>query len=419
MRAAIVSIGDELLIGQVIDTNSTFIGKTLESIGCVVEEKTTIADTVEAITGTMRRYQNKVDLVVFTGGLGPTKDDVTKKTFAYYFDDELVMNDEVYAHVKNLIEAYYKRPISEMNRQQALVPSKATILFNDLGTAPGMLMQKERTTFVSFPGVPYEMKPLVTDKLVPYIKTHFDLEAIVHTTVLTYGVGESLLAEKIEAWEDSLALMNIKLAYLPQLGMVRLRLSKKGRDLSIIQSEINQKIDELAQLIPKYFIGVSEASSLLEEVIGLLKSKKITIATAESCTGGNIAQQLSSFAGASAYFKGSAITYATQSKVDVLGVQASTIAIHSVVSEQVAQEMAEGVRKLYNADIGLSTTGNAGPDKGDSDQEVGTVCLAIATAKGTQSYTFVFPQPRHRVIESTVKKAWMLLYQQINEVQES
>lgn len=410
MKAAIVTIGDELLIGQVVDTNSVYIARQLEGIGCTIVEKVAVADTVEAITGTLQRYQNKVDLVVLTGGLGPTKDDVTKKTFASYFNDELELNEEVYAHVKRLIENFYQRPITEMNRQQAFVPSKCKVLFNDVGTAPGMLMVKEQTSFISLPGVPFEMRFLIDHKVVPYILEVFKLESIVHTTVLTVGIGESLLAEKIEKWEDALAALNIRLAYLPQLGQVRLRLSKTGAGSKEIREEINNKIEELARIIPEFFVGISNSDSLFDELVPLLKAGTITLAAAESCTGGGIASKLTSVEGASAYFKGGAVTYATESKIAVLGVQKATIEEYSVVSEEVAREMALGARKLYNADIAVATTGNAGPLKGDSDAEVGTVCIALATAEGVQSYTFNFGQSRSVVIQACIEKVWLLLY---------
>lgn len=417
MKAVIVTIGDELLIGQVIDTNSVFIGQELEAIGCSVVEKVSISDTIEAITNTIKRYQNQVDLVVLTGGLGPTKDDVTKKTLAHYFNDELVFNDEVYLHVKKLIEGYYNRPITEMNRQQAYVPSKCSVLFNEVGTAPGMLMVKEQTTFVSLPGVPYEMKYLVTEKLLPYIKEQFKLEAIVHKTVLTVGIGESLLAEKIEKWEDSLQLLNIHLAYLPQFGLVRLRLSKTGSSVDEIEAEITNKIAELQLLIPEFFIGITNVDSLFNEVVLLLKKSGLTIATAESCTGGSIAQKLTSVEGASGYFKGSAVTYATESKVNILGVQQQTIDTFSVVSEEVASEMALGAKRIFKTDLAISTTGNAGPLKGDGDVEVGTVCMAFAFNDKVESFTFNFGQPRNKVIQAAVEKTWLILYKYLKNNQ--
>lgn len=415
MKAAIVTIGDELLIGQVVDTNSVFIGQQLESIGCSVVEKMAIADTFDAIYETMSRYQDKVDIVLFTGGLGPTKDDVTKKTFATYFADDLVLNQKVFDHVKQLMEDYYKRPISEMNIQQAYVPSKCTILFNKVGTAPGMLMRNQQTTYVSLPGVPFEMRYLMTEEVLPFIHKQFKLQAIVHQTVLTTGIGESLLAEKIADWEDSLKVLDIHLSYLPQFGLVRLRLSKTGVDKQQIELEINKKIRELNELIPDYFAGISSADSLLEEVITLLKQQELTIATAESCTGGSIAQQLTSFAGSSAYFKGSAITYATESKVNVLGVQQQTIDAYTVVSEEIACEMAKGAQKLFKSDIAVATTGNAGPLKGEAEAEVGTVCVALVIKDRVISFTFNFGQPREKVIMACVAKVWFLLYKYLKQ----
>lgn len=410
MKAVIVTIGDELLIGQVVDTNSVYIARKLEAIGCSIVEKVAVGDTVEAISGTLERYQNKADLVILTGGLGPTKDDVTKKTFAHYFDDELVWNEEVYVHVKKLIEDYYQRPITEMNRQQAFVPSKCRVLFNEAGTAPGMLMTREETVFISLPGVPFEMRYLMDHQVLPYVKEVFKLDAIVHKTVLTVGIGESLLAEQIEKWEEDLTFLNIKLAYLPQLGQVRLRLSKTGTDLEDIVKEMDGKIEELKLLIPEYFVGVSDADSLFDELVPLLKAANITIATAESCTGGSIASKLASVEGASVYFKGGAVTYATESKVSVLGVPHSAIERYTVVSEEVAREMAMGARSLYKVDVAVATTGNAGPLKGDSDAEVGTVCIALATATEVHSYTFNFGQPRSKVIQASIEKVWLLLY---------
>lgn len=415
MKAAIITIGDELLIGQVVDTNSVFIGQQLEAVGCKVVEKIAVQDQFNQIISTFEKYQNKVDLVVITGGLGPTKDDVTKKTFTHYFNDELVLNNQVLDHVTQLIANYYNRPLNEMNRQQAMVPSTCQVLFNNVGTAPGMLMVKEQTVFVSLPGVPYEMKFLFTERLLPYIKQHFKLDAIVHKTVLTVGIGESMLAEKIENWENTLQAQNISLAYLPQFGMVRLRLSKTGSSVETISNEIEEKIEELQQLIPDFFIGVSTTDSLYDEVLKLIKNSNLTIATAESCTGGSIAQKLASEAGASAYFKGSVVAYATESKIKVLGVNQQTINTFSVVSEQVAKEMAINVKSIYNTNIAIATTGNAGPQKGDADADVGTVCIAITYDDFVESFTFNFGQPRSKVIQASVEKVWLLLYKQLQK----
>lgn len=414
MKAAIVTIGDELLIGQVIDTNSVFIGQQLEAIGCSIVEKVAISDSEDAILEVMKRFQNQMDLVVITGGLGPTKDDITKKTFARYFNDSLELNHEVLEHVKKLVERIYQRPISEVNIQQAYLPSKCKVLFNDVGTAPGMLFKKEETTYVSLPGVPFEMKYLVTNGLLPYIKNNFHLNAIVHTTVLTVGIGESLLSETIALWENSLSSIGIRLFYLPQPGLVRLRLSAIGTDKVQLTKQVHDKIEELKQLIPENYIGISTADSLMEEVSNLLKLNQLTISTAESCTGGSIAKELTSLEGSSVYFKGSAVTYATESKVELLGVQPKTIEQYSVVSEEVAREMAIGAKELFQTDLAVATTGNAGPLKGDSDKKVGTVCIAIATNNEVLSFTFDFGQPRSKVIDATVSKVWFLLYKQLS-----
>lgn len=414
MKAAIVTIGDELLIGQVIDTNSVFIGQQLEAIGCSIVEKVAISDSEDAILEVMKRFQNQMDLVVITGGLGPTKDDITKKTFARYFNDSLELNHEVLEHVKKLVERIYQRPISEVNIQQAYLPSKCKVLFNDVGTAPGMLIKKEETTYVSLPGVPFEMKYLVTNGLLPYIKNNFHLNAIVHTTVLTVGIGESLLSETIALWENSLSSLGIRLFYLPQPGLVRLRLSAIGTDKVQLTKQVHDKIEELKQLIPENYIGISTADSLMEEVSNLLKLNQLTISTAESCTGGSIAKELTSLEGSSVYFKGSAVTYATESKVELLGVQPKTIEQYSVVSEEVAREMAIGAKELFQTDLAVATTGNAGPLKGDSDKKVGTVCIAIATNNEVLSFMFDFGQPRSKVIDATVSKVWFLLYKQLS-----
>lgn len=415
MKAAIITIGDELLIGQVIDTNSVFISKELEKLGCHVVEKVSISDTREAILETMHRYQNQVDLVIMTGGLGPTKDDVTKKTLLEYFDDTIVRNQEVYDHVKQLIEGIYKRPISLVNEQQADVPSKSIVLFNAVGTAPGMLMVKGQTTFVSMPGVPFEMKHIITERLLPYIKEYFTLENIYHHTVVTVGVGESLLAETISDWEDQLANDGISLAYLPQLGSVRLRLSKSGTADEDVVSVVKKQVEKLKELIGYCIISEDESIQLIDKVIEELVRQKKTIAFAESCTGGLFTQRFAEKEGASRYLKGGAVTYATESKVAVLGVSQETIATYSVVSENVAKEMALGAQKIYKADFAISTTGNAGPSKGDSDQEVGTVCIGLATPNGIQTETYQLGQPRTKVIEHAIQKGLLLLYKELKK----
>lgn len=408
--AAIVTIGDELLIGQVIDTNSVFIAKELEKIGCQIVEKRAIADNLTNILQTFQDFQDRVDLVIFTGGLGPTKDDVTKKAWISYFEDELVKNEEVYFHVKTMLENIYKRPLSEANQYQAYLPSKSIVLFNEVGTAPGMLYRKSKTAFISLPGVPYEMKHLIEKQVLPYVSNNFILKNIYHHTLVAVGIGESLLAEKIKDWEEGLVEQNIALAYLPQIGMVRLRLTAIGSLNEDVQSKVLNEVKHLKQLISEYLISENEEDTLLDVVVDLLKKNKQNIAFAESCTGGLLAQNFAKQPGASEYFKGGAVTYATESKINVLGVSKEAIDSYSVVSEQVALEMAQGARRIFQSDFTIATTGNAGPSKGDSDVEVGTVCIAICTPKQCFTQTLQLGQPREKVIELTIQKSLFELY---------
>ncbi|MGV7105656.1 competence/damage-inducible protein A [Flavobacterium sp. U410] len=414
MKASIITIGDEILIGQIVDTNSAYMAKALDKIGIGVHEMLSISDSQEHITQTLQNQLSKVDVVIVTGGLGPTKDDVTKKTFCSFFDDELVEDPKVLAHVKELIEGFYKRPITQMNKDQALVPSKATVLFNAVGTAPGMWVEKENTVFVSLPGVPYEMKYLIDNEVIPRLIAKFQRPYIVHKTILTYGRGESLLAEQIEEWEDNLPPF-IKLAYLPSPGQVRLRLTAKGADEKLLHDTIAQEVEKLKPLIGDVIVGYDEEDSIQVVLGRLLKEKQLTIATAESCTGGKIAQTITSVAGASSYFKGSVVSYATEIKESLLNIPAALIEEHSVVSKEVAMAMAQSVQQLMKTDIAISTTGNAGPSKGDSDVEVGTVCVAIAIKNDIFAEEFNFGQPREKVIDRAVNKALDWVYKEISK----
>lgn len=412
MKAAIVTIGDEILIGQIIDTNSGYMAKALDRIGVQTHEMLSISDDKNHILNTFASLQNKVDFVFITGGLGPTKDDITKKTFCDYFDDELVENPEVFAHVKELIEGFFKRPITQMNRDQALVPSKCEVLFNKVGTAPGMWMKKENTVYISLPGVPYEMKYLIDEVIVPKIVKEYDRPYIVHKTIMTYGQGESLVAERIENWENNLPEF-IKLAYLPAPGRVRLRLTARGTSKELLEQKIAENVESLSQIIGDIIVGYDEDETI-EVVLGKqLAQHNKTISTAESCTGGKIAHTLTSVAGSSAYFKGSIVSYAAETKVNVLGVNAATIQKHSVVSAEVAQEMALRIQKLMKTDYAIATTGNAGPTKGDADAEVGTVFIALATPNEVIVEEFNFGQPREKVIDRAVNKALEMLQKEI------
>ncbi len=412
MKATIVTIGDEILIGQIVDTNSGFIAKSLDRIGIQINEMLSISDDKQHILDTFTALQNKVDLVVITGGLGPTKDDITKKTFCEYFNDTLVLNKEVETHVIELIESVMKRPASQMNKDQALVPSKCQVLFNKVGTAPGMWMKKENTVYISLPGVPYEMKYIVENEIIPKVIKEYQRPYILHKTIMTYGQGESLVAERIEDWENNLPKF-IKLAYLPAPGRVRLRLTARGTDKEVLEKAIAENVTSLTKIIGDIIVGFDEDETI-EVVLGRqLTQLGKTIATAESCTGGKIAQTLTSVAGASTYFRGSVVSYATDTKVSILGVSQQTIENYSVVSAQVASEMALGAQKIMNTDYAIATTGNAGPSKGEADASVGTVFIALATPNGVLVEEFNFGQPREKVIDRTVNKAFEMLQKEI------
>ncbi|MGL2986565.1 CinA family nicotinamide mononucleotide deamidase-related protein [Flavobacterium sp. RSSA_27] len=412
MKAIIITIGDEILIGQIVDTNSGYIAKALDRIGIEIKEMISISDDKLAILNTFALVQDTVDIVVITGGLGPTKDDITKKTICDYFEDELVRDAEVEAHVIALIERALQREASQMNKDQALVPSKCTVLHNAVGTAPGMWIQKGQTVFVSLPGVPYEMKYLVDYQLVPKLVKEYERPFIIHKTVLTYGQGESLVAERIEAWENKLPSF-IKLAYLPAPGRVRLRLTARGIDRLFLESELDNQLAHLTSLIGDIIVGYDEDETL-EVVIGrLLTQKNKTLATAESCTGGKIAQLITGVSGASNYYKGSVVAYATEMKTKLLEVSLSTIEAHSVVSAEVAKEMAINCQKIFESDYVIATTGNAGPTKGDSDASVGSVFIALATPDGVIVEGFNFGQPREKVIDRAVTKSLEMLQKEI------
>ncbi|MCX8482871.1 MAG: competence/damage-inducible protein A [Crocinitomicaceae bacterium] len=412
MKAAIVTIGDEILIGQIVDTNSGFIAKSLDRIGIETHEMLSISDNKQHILDTFASLQNKVDVVIITGGLGPTKDDITKHTLCEYFGDTLVRNTEVENHVIELIERALGRIASQINKDQALVPSQCTVLHNQVGTAPGMWIKKEDTVFISLPGVPYEMKYLIENQVIPKLVHEYRRPYIVHKTILTYGQGESHVAERIEDWENQLP-EYIKLAYLPSPGRVRLRLTARGENKHQLEEAIAANVESLDAIIYDIIVGFEEDDTI-EVVLGrILKEKKQTIATAESCTGGKIAQLITSVPGASAYFKGSVVAYATEVKINVLGISDAFIVEHSVVSKEVASAMALSVQKMMQTDYAIATTGNAGPTKGDEDAEVGTVCIALATPNGVIVEEFNFGQPREKVIDRAVIKSLEMLQKEI------
>lgn len=412
MTAVIITIGDEILIGQVIDTNSGYIAKALDKIGIETVGMFSIGDDRDQILNTFKYFQDKVDFVIVTGGLGPTKDDITKKTFNDYFEDTLVVNSRVLGHIKDMWEKVFKMEVSLVNEQQALVPSKATVLFNRYGSAPGMWMQKGKTVFISLPGVPFEMKGILEGELIQKLVNEYDRPYIIHKTILTYGQGESTVAERIGDWENNLP-GYIKLAYLPSPGRVRLRMSARGKDKNVLEKAIEENTKSLTEIIGDIIVGFDD-DELLEAVVGkLLSEKKQTISTAESCTGGKIAQTLTSIPGSSAYYKGSIVSYAEEVKTDVLGVSKDVIEKYSVVSAQVAKQMALASQKIMKTDYAIAVTGNAGPTTDDTPEPVGVVFIAIATPNGVIEQKFNFGQPREKVIDRTVSKSLEMLRKEI------
>jgi nicotinamide-nucleotide amidase len=409
MKAELVSIGDEILIGQIINTNAVFLAKELNSIGVEIVQITSISDQKEIIFNALNEARKRADIIIMTGGLGPTKDDVTKQTLCEYFDDQLVKNEHVLEHIENIFKKYVTTSISEMNRDQANLPTKAKILPNRYGTAAGMWFMDGGQVFISLPGVPYEMEALIKNEVLPKIKQQFVLPALYHKTILTYGLGESVIAERIEDWENNLP-ESIKLAYLPSLGRVRLRLSTKGSDLEALKASLNEQIEKVIPLIEDIYYGSEEDQSIESLIAHKLKKIGKTLSCAESCTGGAIATRFTSQPGASIFFKGSAVTYAVESKTRLLGVKSNLIDSYGVVSAEVASAMALGAQKKYQSDYVIATTGNAGPSREDQRHEVGTVFIGLATPSGVESLQFNMGNNRTRVIHKTVNQAFEILY---------
>jgi nicotinamide-nucleotide amidase len=411
MKAEIITIGDEILIGQIVDTNSQWIGTELNKIGVSIYQISSIQDDKQHILNALKEAQQRVDIVIITGGLGPTKDDITKHTIAEYFNDTLILNEDVVHHIKTLF-AKYNIPFGELNRLQGLMPTKATVLKNNYGTAPGMWFYENETVFISLPGVPNEMKGLMEFEVLPRIQQQFKLPFIIHKTIITYGMGESSLAERIEDFENNLPSF-IKLAYLPNYGKVRLRLSAKGDDKKILEDTLQEQIEKLYQLIPEIITGIDDGGEIEKTVGKLLKQKGKTIVTAESLTGGKIAASLVSVAGSSAYYKGSFVTYSAETKINLLGVSSKTIDKYSVVSAAVAVEMAKGAKEKLQTNYAIAVTGNAGPTTDNNDKSAGVVFIAIATDTAIIVEEFNFGKPRGRVIDKTVNKSLEMLQKEI------
>jgi len=410
MKAEIITIGDELLIGQTIDTNSAWMGAELSMIGFDVWRKISIHDINQDILNTLNEVSGRSDVVLITGGLGPTSDDITKSTLCEFFNTRLVINSEVLLMIEEMMN---KRqfPMNENNRRQAEVPESCRVLKNATGTAPGMWFEKDGTIFVSMPGVPLEMKYIMKEHVLPELNKRFTSQVIIHRNIMTYGVPEARLSELLMSFEAALP-KNIKLAYLPSSGIIKLRLTGTGTNRQILSDNIEDQVNNLYRIIPDLIYAENEES--FESVIGkLLRKKKKTICTAESCTGGRIANMITSVPGSSSYFKGSIIAYDNSVKTQLLGVMKEIIASDGAVSEQVIIQMAEGIRRLFNTDFAVATSGIAGPDGGTELKPVGTVWIAVASENGTVTSKHVFGNDRITNIERFSIAALNLVRKQI------
>ena len=404
-----ISIGDELLIGQVVNTNAAWLGEHLSDAGYQLDSVLTIGDSEKAILDAFNACMD-ADLVLVTGGLGPTADDITKPTVCKFFDTELEFCQAAY---DNVVSLFARRgfQVSERNRGQAMLPKSCEYVPNTYGTAPCMWLEKQGTVFVFMPGVPFEMKGIFTDELLPRIKEHFHAVPYEKRVIMTTGIGESFLADKIKEWEDALPDF-LSLAYLPQYGMVRLRLSGRHENVELLHATLDDEVEKLTRLIPEYIFSM-EDQSIERTVFDLLLKKSKTFASAESCTGGNIAHVITLIPGSSEVFRGAAVTYATPTKTKVVGVPASTIEQYGVVSHQVVEAMAKGVRNLMEADYGVATTGVAGPGGGTEENPVGTVWIGVASQKGVVSKRFNFGKDRENVINRATIMAYEMLRQQL------
>ena len=396
MKVQIITIGDEILIGQIIDTNSAWMGQQLNLIGASVERIISISDTVDAIQNVMKAATANADVVLMTGGLGPTKDDITKKAIADFFGVGMTFHEPTWKRVEALFEKW-GRSTTPAHREQCFMPDNATILFNKMGTAPGMWFEHEGTVFVSMPGVPYEMKYLMEHQVMPKLKETFPSQAIIHRTILTAGEGESRIARRIESIETQLP-EHIKLAYLPNLGNVRLRLSGTGDDEAVLAQEIDAEVEKIKAIIPELIFGYG--TDTLQAAVGRsLKERGLTVATAESCTGGLVAHRLTSIPGASAYFFGSVVAYDNSVKMNQLGVKEETLKAHGAVSEATVKQMVVGATQLLGTDIAVATSGIAGPGGGTPDKPVGTVWLAVGNAQRVKTKLLKAGKDRIKNIE--------------------
>lgn len=406
MKSAIITIGDEILIGQVTDTNAVWISKNLNKIGIQVGEMVTVSDDAGQITSTLDRYIGKYDLLIMTGGLGPTTDDITKPTLAAYFNSQMVTHPEI----QEKIITYFKergRSMIESNLKQADVPDACRVLINNHGSAPGMWFEKEGTILISLPGVPYEMKGLMEDHVLPELISRNSVPHVVHRTIMTQGVPESYLAAMLADWEKALPAC-VKLAYLPRPGIVRLRLSVVDKCASEAEQLLEVIIDKLLDIIPQHIFGYDDIT--LEESLGeLLRDRKLTLSSAESCTGGNIARMITSVPGSSAYYSGSVIAYANRIKSEVLGVDPDLIEKKGAVCKEVVEQMASGVRDLLGTHAAISTSGIAGPDGGSDEKPVGTTWICVQYGDESYAKQYRFGGSRERIIDQASHSALQLL----------
>ncbi|WP_286748199.1 MULTISPECIES: competence/damage-inducible protein A [unclassified Roseivirga] len=410
--AEILTIGDEILYGQITDTNAQWISAELDQLGVRVVRKTTVGDQREAILTAFAEAEKRADMVIITGGLGPTNDDLTMPMLAEYFNSEIVLNESVLNHVKNFFERR-GRQFTELNKRQALVPKVAQVLHNELGTAPGTWYERNGKVFVSLPGVPHEMKNLMKQLVLPKLSRHFQTPVIYHKLIKTVGIGESFLADIIKDWEANLP-EHISLAYLPSVGQVKLRLTAVGENKQQLVEEVGQQVERLLPLAGEFIYGYDETS--LEEAVGqLLKTKNKTIALAESCSGGYAQHKLTTVAGSSNYFQGGVVPYHNQFKMQILGVRQETLEAYGAVSEACVKEMAEGVRKLFNADIGAASSGIAGPGGGTDEKPIGTVWIAFADGEKTITKKLQLTQNRLLNIELTEIAILNLVRKSLNQ----
>jgi nicotinamide-nucleotide amidase len=403
VKATIITIGDELLIGQVIDTNSAFIAQELNKAGIWVKKRIAVGDVYEDIWKTLDEESPNADVILITGGLGPTADDITKPLLCDYFGGKMIVNEDVLNHVRHLFEKVFKRPFTERNMKQAEVPDVCTVIHNARGTAPGMLFEKNGCLFISMPGVPHEMKGMMTRSVIPELTKRFRSAAILHRTILTAGIGESFLADHIQAWETALP-ANMKLAYLPNYGMVRLRLTASGRDREKLEHALDIETAKLRDLV-KEWLAWNGDLSMPQIVSTILKEQRQTLSTAESCTGGYIAHLITQEPGSSEIFKGSVISYANQVKEDLLDVHNETLEQYGAVSEQTVKQMVRGALAALKTDYALAVSGIMGPTGGTAEKPVGLVWVAVGNKERVEATSFNFRFDRNRNIEMTAANA--------------